>query len=287
MSEYAERHFPKELAALLSPEATAQIASMLREHARASLITEDSFIKIGIAQRENDPYFQSLEHERHVYTTVQFPPICYAKLRWHYTDGTMIILVTERIEASALGNRRDAFALPAGVNSEEIFAEIAKIGTGKVPEHWLSTYEREKKAAGYLKRLSPHIPQLLTMHSEELFERLSFVGEPVLSHGDLLPTNILMRQGRYWFIDWEWADLRPASYDAALFTLFSRPPYQALSLFEQLDHLWDPVELYRDAVVIALRELKILVFQSQSTHQDSMIMWVRTLEEAVRWLLHS
>ncbi|GCE50683.1 phosphotransferase family enzyme [Thermosporothrix hazakensis] len=276
---------PTEVNAFVSSEERSQLEAQLENYFRAYVVGEKYFIKVGTS--EKDCFFQSLKREVKTYKMFHLSSIRCPKLVWHYIGDDIVVLVTEKIPGSPLADRREAFHLPPNVLVENLLPDIAKIRKVETPPHWVSSYHRDEKVQKYCKILHSHLPARLRTALESLVGHLHTQNNIGFSHGDLLPKNILFYHEHYWFIDWEWADLRPYSYDPALFALFSLDPLLGLTCFEKWSQFWNPIELYRDAVVIALREMKIWL--TQATNKTERVkyaaLWQRTLEEAIRWLM--
>ncbi len=285
MNEISPIYFPEALASFLTREECFSIEKTLEKQMRVSMLTERYFVKAGVS---NDPKnIQSLKNEIKVYTTFSPDSIGYPKLKWYRIDNNLVILILERIDALALAERRDAFNIHPSANTESILSEISKLERAKIPENWPVSYHRDEKIEKYGKIVFPYLPQDIRIALDSLVGSLHMNENLVFSHGDLLPMNIMINQEQYWFVDWEWADIRPASFDPAFFLLFSRPPSDGITFFEKCHMFWNPVELYRDTVVISLHEMKLWITQvdPSSLQVKRINMWLLVLKEAVEWLM--
>jgi thiamine kinase-like enzyme len=171
-------------------------------------------------------------------------------------DDALVFMVMDRVYAEPLANRSNGFAVSGPVHAGAVLEEIRKLQAVDIPGDWVSAYHRGQKILAYLEVIHSHLPARMIRVLGSIGTQWDSGRGVVLSHGDLIPPNIMVRDGCYWFVDWEWAGLRPPSYDPALFLLFSRRPDEVLGLFDKTGGPWDTEELYKDCVVIAAREIK-------------------------------
>jgi hypothetical protein len=285
VNEHVSIGLPEAIDSFLTKEERFSLEKTLRERTRASLLTERYFIKAGFSTEGRR--FQSLQNEINVYTDFCFPDVKYPRLKWHHIDTHLVILLIERIQAFALAERRDAFTLPPHAHVEAVLDEISQLKAAKIPHNWHARYHRDENVEKYIKAVSPYIPENTRCSLDSLAGNLHTNENLVFSHGDLLPMNIMANKEHYWLVDWEYADIRPTSFDPAYFLLFSHHPSDGIKLFEKRYRFWDPVELYRDTVVISLHEMKLWITQVEpgSLQTERITMWQHVLEECVRWLM--
>ncbi len=105
----------------------------------------------------------------------------------------------------------------------------------------------------------------------------------VLSHGDLIPSNILVNNNKYIFVDWEWAAYRSKTYDLVLFLLFSNIPNHILLDFNAYFDVDSLLSAYLDSIMISLHEIKN--WKNEKIYienkENKINMWLLTLKEAV------
>lgn len=281
MSELFSICLPKAIGTFLTNEECSHLEKTLKEQMRAPLLTARYFVKAA-ASTEIKRY-QSLQREIKVYTNFYSHDVRYPKLKWHHIDDNLVILIVERIHAVALAERRDAFTIHPLARVESVLNEISQLGAAKIPQHWHPSYHRDENVEKNANAVSPYLPGDIRSTLDSLVGRLHTNEHLAFSHGDLLPMNVMVNKEQYWFVDWEGADIRPASFDPAYFLLFSHSPLDGIKFFEKLYRFWDPVELYRDTVVISLHEMKLwMQVEPGSLQTERIALWLHVLEESVR-----
>ncbi|MDI7248711.1 MAG: phosphotransferase [Bacillota bacterium] len=267
----------------LGGEEVDRLLALLARRARVAIATGRWFVK---ARTDGDPY--GLETLRQELRFLQVPPglpVRVPALRGHYASERVVVLLFDRLEAAPLAEKRNAFCLRAGARVEAVLEEVLALQRVAPLHHVPVEYERRSKLGKYLPLIAPQLDPDTVSFLEDAVLSWADASEVVLSHGDLLPANILLdRSGGYWLVDWEYASLRPPSYDPALFLLFSHPPAEGVELIAGLTGPWEREELYRDAVVIAAREIKNWMTQVPAGPEQArnIELWRQALRQAIK-----
>ncbi|MCT1902907.1 phosphotransferase [Oceanobacillus sojae] len=260
------------------------LESKLKSKQRAFLLTEKYFIKVGTAKEK--AFYISLLNEIEMYKFLSSDILQIPKLVDYFQNERYIVLILEKITGSTLAANRNDFTMQKDIDSKNVLKEIKNISKLKEYPENVSVLNRDSKAEGYFKMIYKELDAETRRSTEHLIGTLNQSAKLVFSHGDLIPTNIIKNRNQYYIIDWEWAGLRPDTYDTALFLLFSGCPVQRLSQFDKLDSCWGLMELYRDALLIASREIKNWLDVKDSLMQKKYVkLWLDTLKEAEKRLL--
>lgn len=141
---------------------------------------------------------------------------------------------------------------------------------------------RNKKILKYINECEGYIDTVLIEKCSKIAENYNDC-KLVLSHGDLIPSNILVNNNNYIFVDWEWAAYRSKTYDLVLFLLFSNIPNQILLYFKNYFDVESLLSAYLDTIVISLHEIKNWKNEKiYIENKESKInMWQLTLTKAV------
>jgi len=271
----------------LTEEEIGDLYAMLTRRSRVSRPFRNWFVK---ARTRGDQYgFGALQNEVRFYRTFESLPIKVPRLHAMSFTDDWAVLVYERIQGSPLAEHRNSYTMRYDANLNAVLAEVRKLQAVACPEGYPGEYERSTKLAKYLPIIRTQLTGDACSFLEAACDRWSCAPPPlpVLSHGDLLPVNILLDGNQnYWLVDWEFAAPRPASYDPALLVLFSNWPLKGVSMLRGFDSLWSLSELYKDAIVIAAREVKnwLTQVEEEPLRSDRVCLWVAVLEEAIRCL---
>lgn len=261
-----------------------ELVYTLQSQQRVTRMNEAHFVKM--ACNDGSDFFASIVHEIDVYNHFKdrenMPTLLYS-----YVDSEQAILVLETIQGNVLAKQRDAFMIREQADQTKILVEIKKLANWSIPVGWTSSYNRDEKLDMYLKLLKCELSEEMV---KRLFDRRGTLhsNRPMKwSHGDLLPMNIMQINNQYRFLDWEWAGLRPATFDPVVFTLFSGEPSVQIHQLTELTHFWEVDELYCDALIVALREIKNGLFlQDRVRREQAIRRWKLVAEIALKKLEH-
>jgi thiamine kinase-like enzyme len=132
----------------------------------------------------------------------------------HYAEPGVLVLDYIGAEPLIAADLRDpATLVPVVGLIARLHREVTRALRGPVLCFWVFHILRDY-AHTLTERGSSHSPMLPTLMDEAL--RLEEMIGPVtlvLGHNDLLPSNILRGQGRFWLIDWEYAGLTSPLFD--------------------------------------------------------------------------
>lgn len=246
-------------------------------------MNEAYFVKI--ASNDGSVFFlTSIVHEINVYKQFNgkenIPVLLYS-----HVDSTQAILVLGRIQGYTLAQKRDAFMIGEQINKAKLLSQINEVAKWPIPSSWKSSYNRDEKLDSYLKQLSSLLPDEDLKKLERLRGTLHRDCRMSLSHGDLLPMNIIQSDNHYAFLDWEWAGVRPASFDPVVFILFAGEPIEQIDTFAELTTFWEEKELYRDALIVGLREMKNgMHLHAQIKKEEAINRWKQVVQRTLRKL---
>ena len=216
-------------------------------------IVNDCFLKV--ATRDNF-HFKSLCNEIYLGNVNFNSQFLKPKMIFTYCSENVAIKIEEKINAIPLGKKRDDFSIEINYNESELIKKINLISKVKLDSDIdLLIYNRNKKILKYINECEGYIDTVLIEKCSKIAENYNDC-ELVLSHGDLIPSNILVNNNNYIFVDWEWAAYRSKTYDLVLFLLFSNIPNQILLYFKTYFDVESLLSAYLDTIVISLHEIK-------------------------------
>ncbi len=244
-----------------------------------AVIIDDLFLKISTA---DNFHFASLCNEIFVGNPQYENQILKPKIIFSYHSDNIIIKLEERIEAVPLGEKRDGFSIKINYNKDKLIEKIKLISKVNIDhKNNLLPYNRRIKILDYLNDCNEYIKPSLVQNCINIAD-ICAEYKLYFSHGDLIPSNILLKDDDFIFIDWEWAAYRSETYDLTLFLLFSDTPYCSVSDFT--DHFDERLLLsaYIDSVAVSLREIKNWKNEKiYIKYKDERInMWLLTLQKA-------
>ncbi len=243
-------------------------------------IVNDCFLKV--ATRDNF-HFKSLCNEIYLGNVNFNSQFLKPKMIFTYCSENVAIKIEEKINAIPLGKKRDDFSIEINYNESELIKKINLISKVKLDSDIdLLIYNRNKKILKYINECEGYIDTVLIEKCSKIAENYNDC-ELVLSHGDLIPSNILVNNNNYIFVDWEWAAYRSKTYDLVLFLLFSNIPNQILLYFKTYFDVESLLSAYLDTIVISLHEIKN--WKNEKIYienkESKISMWQLTLKKAV------
>ncbi len=243
-------------------------------------IVNDCFLKVAT---RDDFHYKPLCNEIHLGNVNFNSEFLKPKMIFTYTSENVAIKIEEKVNAIPLGKRRDDFSIKINYNKSELIKRINLISKVKLDSDIdLLIYNRNEKILKYIDECEEYIDAALIEKCTKIAEKISDC-ELVLSHGDLIPSNILVDNNNYIFIDWEWAAYRSKTYDLVLFLLFSNIPNMILLDFKAYFNIESLLSAYLDSIMISLHEIKNWKNEKiYIENKDSKIsMWLLTLKKAV------
>ncbi|TSB46618.1 phosphotransferase [Alkalicoccobacillus porphyridii] len=261
----------------------AELGHAIKKKQRITYTNQLYFIKIAL--KENNPFIHSLLNEIETNNYLTNQPINCPKMLWSYSDTRVVILVFEKLIGQVLACQRDAFNIEVTGVHTQILQHIIQLQRISIPEAWTELTNRDDTLKNYYHYIKSCLPKQTAKGIKNLMG--DFHGSPnmVFSHGDLLPMNIINSNHTYHFIDWEWAGVRSASFDPVLFMLFSRKPEIQIHKLSALSEYWEPLDIYKDALMISLREIKNWMKVDQSVQSERNIRrWIAVTDECLKRL---
>lgn len=257
-----------------------KVAAEISKGYYSAFIIDDLFLKISAA---DNFHFTSLRNEILIGNPQYENRILKPKIMFSYYSENIVIKLEERIEAVPLGEKRDDFSIEIDYNKDKLIEKIKLISKVNVEnKNNLSSYNRSNKILNRLNDCNEYIKPSL---ARKCIAIVNTCAEDKLyfSHGDLIPSNILLKDDDFIFIDWEWAAYRSETYDLTLFLLFSDTPYCAVSDFENYFDKRLLLSAYIDSVAISLREIKNWKAEKAyiKDKDERIKMWTLTLQQAV------
>lgn len=261
VSTYANRAsaegLPDALKQYLSTDQFDDTLRLLRQGQPITRVTDRHVVKVRTGAH---PYYlNTLDNERRFYALGLSLPVGLPVVVFEDFTAARGVLVLEKVSAKPLARKRECHNLVES-SQAAILELIARLQLTAIPAGWACTHDRNDRVVQHRQAIAssghPLAADVLPV-LDAAAGRLRGRGRtPALSHGDLNPMNILRAGDSFWFVDWEYAAVRPASYDPTAFTLFANDPREGVSRLAALGSRWDIAELFEDAFVLAARQVK-------------------------------
>lgn len=243
------------LAKYLDEANIEQLFSNLQNKQRSNILSNQYFVKIG--QNTDELFFKNLVKEINLYknnTNCKFFP----KLIDYYIEEDICSIVLERINGQVLNSNRNTYINDALSEDErlKILNEILNIKTIKIDDKLDCSYSRQDKLSKYMNKLIDILGSsdlnILEKYSNDIAQVKC---DNVISHGDLIPPNIMRENNSIFFIDWEFIAIRPESYDIAYFLMFSKKENSLDVLKYTKFSSTFKKEVKKDAIILCLKEM--------------------------------
>jgi len=250
-----------------------KIEEGLKEKQRYSIINDKYFAKVG--KNTNKLFFNNLVKEIELYKHNQ-DNIIIPKLADSLVSNKYCLIVLEKISGKTLSDQRNNYNTHISRSKRiEIAKSVLNIKNIKLNYELENDYNRKEKLDKYIDETKEYISKKTYLKIISLYSVLS--KEPkkvVISHGDLIATNIMLDKDEIKFIDWEYISYKPEFYDLAYFLMFSKVNH-SLDILNDLKV--DNREIYIDAIVLSLKEIH------NWTKLYGKIEWVIIVKDIKRW----
>ena len=172
-----------------------------------------------------------------------------------FVSNNYCLIVLKKINGKTLSNERNNYSTHLSHNKRLLIANsILSIKNIKVNYKLENEYSRKEKLDKYLEETEKYLSKKTFLKINSLYNYLIKKSKNnVISHGDLIPTNIIVDKDNIKFIDWEYISLRPKYYDLTYFLMFSKE-YCPLDILSELNV--NKKEIYIDAIILSLKEIK-------------------------------
>lgn len=221
---------------------------------RTTIINDNYFAKLCI--RDNSDFCNSFIREMKLYndnkSNNEFPTIESSLINDDYC-----LLILQKINAKTIGDNRNEFNL--GLSNQKrklIINRVLDIKNISVNFELDNSYQRSSKIDNYLLKAKKYIStytynKIISLKNIIINERYN----RVLSHGDLISTNIIINNNDVYFLDWEYISLKPLYYDLSYFLLFSKVNNCFDILNSDEYSFIDIQDVYKDGIIICLKEI--------------------------------
>ena len=249
---------------------------------RNSIMNDKYFAKISI--NGNSVYCNKFINEINLYNKNNKISI-FPKIDDSLINSEYCLLVLDRIPLTTIGNSRNEFNLRLSNEDRKcIISNILEIKNIKVNFELDNSYSRIEKLETYLSKTKEYIPvniqnEIKNLKNSIICEKY----ERVLSHGDLISTNIMIENNKVYFLDWEYVSFKPMYYDLAYFLLFSKEN-NSFDILNELEDI-DKNEVYKDGIIICLKEIneniKLYNIIDKNIVNRNINRWINELEKII------
>lgn len=237
---------------------------------------------------KNNFHFVSLSNEIKLNKlTAQYNKV--PQMLYSYVSECFAIKVEQVIEGRVLAINRDDFNLSRIIRKMDVIKCIEKISNITIPINVVvPIYDTQDKMLTYL--YDNQLANVLNCSTIESCKKIvsNLKQEGVgLSHGDLLPSNIICtKQKQLYFIDWEWCGIRSVTYDKVFFLLFSGVPNYMVSKIKNYFPDECRYSAYIDVILIALREIKnwLKINDNVEVKKKRINMWLSVLGKGIDYI---
>lgn len=221
---------------------------------RANIINDNFFAKIG--KNSNKLFFENLIKEKNIYINNSENDNL-PNLIDSYSDNDYCLIILERIKGQTIGKSRNDFNLYLTKRQRKnIIDSVLNIKNITISGNFDNNYNRQEKLEKYLTASKPFISKIAYNKIEKL--KNIIINEKynrVLSHSDLISTNIMINDNKVIFIDWEFISYKPKYYDLIYFLLFSKVNNSVDILYENNFDV-DKKEALKDGIILCLKEIQ-------------------------------
>jgi len=227
-----------------------KLLNNIEKKQRSNIINNNYFAKLG--KNIDNLFFDNLVREVKLYENNKDNKLL-PNLVDSYISKDYCLIVLEKIKGKTLSNKRNDYNTHLFHNKRlDIAKSILNIKNIKLNNKLDNNYNRKEKLDKYLEESKIYLSKRTYLKINSLYNILIKESENVISHGDLVPTNIIVDKDNVHFIDWEYISLKPTFYDLSYFLMFSKS-YHPLDILDELKV--DKKEVYIDAILLSLKEI--------------------------------
>ena len=268
---------------------TVKLLTQLQQKQRTSMLNQNYFVKVG--KNTSELFFKNLITEINLYKNNRDNDNL-PSLMDYYIDDEVCVLVLKRINAKTIGIARNKFNLRLSrVCRHLIIDNILNIRNMNIKGNLDNTYNRKVRLDKYLNNSKLYISsrtynKIVSKYEFIISENL----QRVVSHSDLISTNIMLDKDKVYFIDWEFVSLKPMYYDLAYFLLFSKTNncFNIISEDENYKKSINVSELCKDGIILCLKEIqnnaKLFGKIDDNIVNKNINRWKKELNIILRWL---
>ena len=268
---------------------TVKLLTQLQQKQRTSMLNQNYFVKVG--KNTSELFFKNLITEINLYKNNRDNDNL-PSLMDYYIDDEVCVLVLKRINAKTIGIARNKFNLRLSrVCRHLIIDNILNIRNMNIKGNLDNTYNRKVRLDKYLNNSKLYISsrtynKIVSKYEFIISENL----QRVVSHSDLISTNIMLDKDTVYFIDWEFVSLKPMYYDLAYFLLFSKTNncFNIISEDENYKKSINVSELCKDGIILCLKEIqnnaKLFGKIDDNIVNKNINRWKKELNIILRWL---
>ena len=248
-------NFDDFLSKYLDEETKKQFVEELQQKQRKNIIYNDIFLKAG--NNTDILFFNNLVKEINLYNLNKDNEV-FPKIIDSYVSDDRCVIVLKKIEGNVIGEQRNTFCENKLTEEERknILNKIQEIKSIKINMDLDANYTRSEKFEKYMDKISNLLTQSQINFLYENKDEICFTNcDYVISHGDLIPPNIMIVNGQPKFIDWEFISKKTQSYDSATFLMFSKEK-NALDILQDINYENSyKREIEKDAIILCLKEI--------------------------------
>ena len=229
-----------------------KLVKSLEDKQRCDIINDYYFAKLG--KNIDKLFFNNLVKEIRLYENNKDNDFLPSYVD-SFVSNNYCLIVLKKINGKTLSNERNNYSTHLSHNKRLLIAiDILNIKNIKVNYKLDNDYSRKVKLDKYLEESKKYLSTRTYLKINSLYNYLIKESKnTVISHGDLIPTNIIVDKKEVYFIDWEYISLRPIYYDLTYFLMFSKA-YHPLDILSELKV--NNEEVYIDAIILSLKEIK-------------------------------
>jgi serine/threonine protein kinase len=228
-----------------------KILKALNQKQRVTIINDNYFAKVG--NDSNKVFFNNLVNEIKLYENNQ-DNLVLPKIVDSYVSDKYTLIVLKKVNGKTLSDQRNNYNIHLSHSMRlKIARSVLEIKNIKIKCELDKKYNRKELLNKYLERVKNYLSKKTFLKIMSLSNYISKESKNIaISHGDLVPTNIILDKDIIKFVDWEYIAYRPEFYDITYFLMFSKKRH-SLKIIDELNI--DNNEVYKDAIILCLKEI--------------------------------